>query len=187
MQSLSLKNRTDLEKWFGKNHSNSTGFLLKIGNGKNKGKTIAYAEALEVALCYGWIDSQKLSLNENYWLQKFTPRKKKSIWSEINRDKAVQLMKEGKMKSSGLAAVKEAKKSGSWHKAYESQRRITIPPDLASELKKDKKALKFFESLNSINRYSILFRIHTAKKEETRIARIKKFMAMLHSGEKIHD
>ncbi len=184
---LSLKTRKKLEDWFEENHSKSTGFLLKIGKGKYKDKTVTYAEALEVALCFGWIDSQKLPFDEIYWIQKFTPRNKTSIWSKINREKAEKLIQEGKMKPAGISAIESAKKSGSWQRAYESQSRITIPPDLHVELDKDGKAKIFFESLNSVNRYAILFRIHSAKKEETRKARIKKFMAMLHKGEKIHN
>jgi uncharacterized protein YdeI (YjbR/CyaY-like superfamily) len=178
---------TELKKWLDENHDKSPGFLLKIGKGDHKGKTVTYAEALEPALCYGWIDGQKLPLNEKFWLQKFTPRKKNSIWSKMNRERAEKLIKAGKMKPAGLSVIEEAKKNGQWEKAYDGQSSMAVPDDFKKALMKDKKANRFFESLNRVNRYAILFRIHSAKKEETRKARIKKFITMLHNEEKIHN
>ena len=184
---LKFRNQASLSEWFGKNSVTSQGFLLKIGKGPFKDQTISYAEALEIAICYGWIDSQKLPFDEHYWLQKFTPRKKDSIWSKVNREKAEKLLKEGKMKPPGIRAMDEAKSNGRWENAYEGQKNMTVPPGLKKELGKNKKAREFFENLNSVNRYAILFRIHSAKKEETRKARINKYMEMLRRGEKIYD
>jgi uncharacterized protein YdeI (YjbR/CyaY-like superfamily) len=141
---------------------------------------------LEIALCYGWIDGQKKSFDEKYFLQKFTPRRPKSIWSKINTEKAEQLIASGQMKPAGLKAIEAAKADGRWEQAYTSQKTISIPKDFEVALNKNKKAKAFFESLNSANRYSFLFRIETAKKAETRANRIRQFMEMLEKGEKFH-
>jgi uncharacterized protein YdeI (YjbR/CyaY-like superfamily) len=148
--------------------------------------SVNYAEALEIALCYGWIDGQKAAGDEQYWLQKFTPRRPKSIWSKINREKVEALIAEGKMQPAGLRQIELAKADGRWEAAYESQSNISVPPDLQSELDKNPEAQDFFNSLNSVNRYAILFRIHNAKKTETRRARIEQYMEMLAKKQKIY-
>jgi uncharacterized protein YdeI (YjbR/CyaY-like superfamily) len=137
-------------------------------------------------LCYGWIDGQKKGFDDKYWLQKFTPRGPKSIWSKINTEKAEQLIASGQMKPGGLKAIESAKRDGRWESAYASQKNIAVPEDFQVALAKHKKALAFFASLNSANRYAILFRIHNAKKPETRAKRIQQFVEMLERGEKIH-
>ncbi|HXF26808.1 MAG TPA: YdeI/OmpD-associated family protein [Bryobacteraceae bacterium] len=147
---------------------------------------MSYAEALEVALCYGWIDGQKKGESENAWLQKFTPRAKKSIWSKINREKALALIESGKMKTAGLNALEHAKKDGSWEAAYDSQSGAAVPADLQAALDKNARAKAFFVTLDSHNRYAVLFRIQTAKKAETRAKRIQKFVEMLEKHEKLH-
>jgi uncharacterized protein YdeI (YjbR/CyaY-like superfamily) len=172
--------------WLGKNHASSRGIWLTIAKKGATKKTPSYAEAVEVALIWGWIDGQKRPLDRAAWLQKFTPRGPKSIWSQINRDKADALIADGRMEPSGLAEVERAKRDGRWQSAYASQSRATVPPDLAAALKKNPRAARFFETLESRNRYAILFRVQTAKKPETRAARIAKFVAMLERGEKIH-
>ncbi len=173
-------------RWLEKNHAKSAGIWLKIAKKESKVQSISYAEALEGALCYGWIDAKKRGFDKTAWLQKFTPRGARSIWSKINREKAQALIDSGQMKPSGLQAVERAKETGQWRKAYDSQKGIEVPADLRGELKRRPRALEFFQELNSINRYAILHRIQTAKKPETRAKRIQKFVEMLEKGEKIH-
>lgn len=133
-----FRSRKEWEKWLKGNHSAVLGIWLKFAKKDSGIKTITYEEAIEIALCYGWIDSQKKPLDAQYWLQKFSPRGKKSIWSKINRTKAEELIASGKMKSAGLKAIENARQNGSWEKAYESQGRITVPEDLKQALEKTK-------------------------------------------------
>src|SRR6266498_1266590 len=172
--------------WLAKQHEKSTGVWLKLAKKGSGIPSVTYDEALEVALSYGWIDGQKGSFDDEYWLQKFTPRGPRSIWSKINREKAEKLIKGGEMKSAGLKAIELAKQDGRWDKAYESQKNISVPDDLQAALNKSPKAKAFFATLNSVNRYAILFRIHHAKKPETRAKRIRQFVEMLEKGEKLH-
>ncbi len=148
--------------------------------------SLSYAEALEIALCYGWIDGQKKSYDELTWLQKFTPRGARSIWSTINREKAGELIRNGQMKPAGLKAIERAKENGQWEAAYDSQSKITLPEDFQAELDKHTKAKAFFTTLNSANRYAILFRLQTARKPETRAKRLQQFIVMLEKHEKLH-
>ncbi|WP_178018671.1 YdeI family protein [uncultured Paenibacillus sp.] len=175
-----------LENWLENNHETSPGIRLQIAK-KNSGvTTVSYDEALESALCYGWVDSQKEKFDEKMWIQRFTPRRAKSIWSKVNKDKAELLITNGRMKPSGFKAIEVAKKNGQWDKAYESQSIASMPEDFAIELERNVKAKAFYETLNSPNKYAILFRIHNAKKQETRAKRIQQFVAMLEKGEKIY-
>ena len=139
-----------------------------------------------MALCYGWIDSRKQSFDADTWLQRFTPRGPKSVWSKINRDKIAALIDAGRMRSAGLAAVEAAKADGRWDAAYDSQRTASVPEDFQAPLDASPAAHAFFGTLNSVNRYAILWRIQTAKKAETRARRIEQFVAMLARGEKLH-
>ncbi len=148
--------------------------------------SVTYVEAIETALCYGWIDGQKQSHNAEAWLQKFTPRGRKSIWSKINREKALSLIENGKMQAAGLAEVERAKQDGRWEQAYDSPGSATVPPDLQAALNHSPKAKAFFATLESRNRYAILWRVQTAKKAETRAKRIALFVEMLERGEKLH-
>jgi uncharacterized protein YdeI (YjbR/CyaY-like superfamily) len=148
--------------------------------------SVSYAEALESALCYGWIDGQKAALDERYWLQKFTPRRPKSIWSKANCEKAEALIAAGRMQPAGLRQVEQAKADGRWDQAYASQSKNEVPEDFQSELDKNPEAKEFFGTLNSVNRYAILFRVQTAKRAETRAARIRKFVEMLSRHETIY-
>jgi uncharacterized protein YdeI (YjbR/CyaY-like superfamily) len=170
--------------WLGSHHATSTGVLLRIAKGKGKGMT--YAEALDVALAWGWIDSQKSALDEAAWLQRFTPRTAKSPWSKINRAKAEALIAAKKMQAPGLAAVEQAKRDGRWERAYDGARTSAIPDDLDAALSKNARARAFFEKLDGANRYSILHRVQTAKKPETRAERIARFVTMCERGETIH-
>lgn len=178
--------KTKWADWLAKRHDKSPGVWLKLAKKDSRIKSITYEEALDVALCYGWIDGQKKGFDEKYWLQKFTPRGPKSIWSKINTEKAERLIASGEMKPAGLKTIEAAKADGRWEAAYASQKNITIPDDFQAALNKNKKAQALFETLKSGERYSFLFRIHNAKKPETRAKRIQQFVEMLEKGEKIH-
>jgi uncharacterized protein YdeI (YjbR/CyaY-like superfamily) len=183
---ISFETQQDWERWLAERHTNTEGIWLKIAKKETGTPSVSYSEALESALCYGWIDGQKASFDDQYWLQKFTPRRPKSIWSKVNCDKATALMAEGRMQPAGIRQVELAKADGRWDQAYESQSKITIPADFQSELDKNQKAKDFFSTLDNTNRYAILFRIQTAKKPETRSARIQKFIEMLSKNQRIH-
>jgi len=148
--------------------------------------SVTHAEALEVALCYGWIDGQRKSEDERHFLQRFTPRTARSTWSKINRDKALKLIEEGRMQPAGLAEVERARADGRWEAAYDAQSVATVPPDLQAALDANPKAAAFFAKLDSRNRYAVLFRTQGAKKPETRARRIGQFVEMLAKGEKIY-
>ncbi len=183
---LSFADTRAWSRWLASHHASSRGAWLKIAKKGSESESVTYAEALEVALIWGWIDGQKGKLDDAWWLQRFTPRGPKSIWSRINREKAVALIEAGKMKPAGLAEVERAKRDGRWEAAYTSQSRATVPPDLEKALAANPRAARFFETLESHNRYAVLFRVHTAKKPETRATRIAKFVAMLARHERLH-
>lgn len=183
---IAFASQQEWEAWLNEHQADAKGLWLKLAKKGADIPTISYAEALEIALCYGWIDGQKAAFDDQYWLQKFTPRGPKSIWSKVNRDKAEALLAEGKMQPTGIAQMERAQADGRWDTAYESQSKIAVPPDFQSELDKSPQAQEFFDTLNSANRYAILFRIQTAKKPETRAARIQKFIEMLAQQQKIH-
>ena len=172
--------------WLARNHASSRGVWLKMAKKSSGIASINYQEALEVALMWGWIDGQKQSHDDTSWLQRFTPRGPKSIWSKINREKALALIAAGKMRPSGLEEVERAKKDGRWEAAYDSQSRASVPADLAAALAANPRAAEFFATLNSTNRYAVLFRIHNAKKAETRARRIETFVEMLARHEKLY-
>jgi uncharacterized protein YdeI (YjbR/CyaY-like superfamily) len=186
LQVMSFETRHDWETWLKEHHTDTTGIWLKLAKKAAGTPSVSYAEALDSALCYGWIDGQKATFDDKYWLQKFTPRGARSIWSKVNCDKATALIAEGRMQPAGLRQVELARSDGRWEAAYESQSKITIPDDFQRELDKNQRAKEFFSSLDSANRYAVLFRIHTAKKPETRSARIQKFIEMLSQHQKIH-
>ena len=183
---LAFASSRELDRWLARNHASASGLWIRLAKAGSGTKSVSYAEAVEVALCWGWIDGQKKSLDDTAWLQRFTPRGPKSIWSKINREKAQALIAAGRMQAPGLAEVERAKKDGRWEAAYDSPRSAEVPEDLRVALKKDKKAAAFFETLDRANRYSILFRLHHAKKPETRARKIGEFVAMLARGEKLH-
>jgi uncharacterized protein YdeI (YjbR/CyaY-like superfamily) len=178
--------RPELEAWLEDNHGSSPGFWLKIAKKGSGVESVDYAEALELALCFGWIDSQKRGFDEIFFLQRFTPRRPRGKWSQINRTKAEELIAAGAMRPSGLAEVEAAKADGRWDAAYAGQRTATVPDDLRQELDRNPAAREFFDSLDAANRYAILYRLGEAKKAETRERRLRKFIAMLGRGEKIH-
>lgn len=176
----------DFEDWLEQNHESSEGIMLKIAKKDSTISTVSYSEALDCALCYGWIDSRKEKYDEDTWLQRFTPRKARSIWSKVNKEKAEALISSGRMKSSGYKAIKVAKENGQWDRAYESQSKSTLPEDFASELNKNSQAKQFYDMLDSQNKFAIVFRINNAKKQETRKKRIEQFISMLERHEKIY-
>jgi uncharacterized protein YdeI (YjbR/CyaY-like superfamily) len=183
LPTLPFESKKRFADWLAKNHDKSAGAWLKLAKKGTGIPSVTYDEALDVALCYGWIDGQKGSFDDKYWLQKFTPRGAKSIWSKINTEKAERLIASGEMKPSGLKAVEAAKQDGRWDAAYAGQRSIEVPADFQSALNENKKAKAFFETLTGSRRYSFLFRIETAKKAETREKRIRQFVEMLEKGE----
>jgi uncharacterized protein YdeI (YjbR/CyaY-like superfamily) len=174
------------EAWLEEHHTTSDGLWLKIAKKGSGLETVSFAEALDVALCYGWIDSQADSFDDRYWLQRFTPRRSRSKWSKRNREKVMKLIEEGKMKPAGLWEVERAKADGRWDAAYDAPSGATVPDDLRRELEKNDKAREFFATLDSRNRYAILYRIQDAKKPETRARRIENFMAMLSEQRKLY-
>ena len=172
--------------WLELHHADSPGLWLQHAKKASGLVSVSYAEALDVALCYGWIDGQKKSYDELSWLQKWTPRGAKSIWSKINRQHVLRLTESGQIRPAGLAAVESAKSDGRWDAAYDSHSSATVPSDLQAALDSNAEAGAFFATLNSTNRYAILFRIQTAKKPETRAKRIQEFIGMLERHEKIY-
>jgi len=171
----------------GKNHRKCDGLWLRLAK-KNSGmQSVSYREALEVALCFGWIDGQKSGESEQTWLQRFLPRSARSIWSKINRESALALIECGRMNSAGLEAIESAKKNGRWESAYDSPRAADVPKDLQAALDRNPRARDFFRSLDKANQYAVLFRIQTVKKAETRSRKIREFVEMLARNEKIHE
>ena len=172
--------------WLDEHGADAPGIWMRLGK-KNSGLTsIDYAQAVEGALCYGWIDGLKRKYDDVSWIQKFTPRRAKSIWSKINREKVQALIDSGQMRPAGLAAVAAAQADGRWDAAYDSQSNATVPEDLQAALDANPQAKAFFATLNSTNRYAILLRIHQAKRPATRTKRINDFIAMLEKHEKIY-
>jgi uncharacterized protein YdeI (YjbR/CyaY-like superfamily) len=176
----------DFERWLRKHHAKASCVWVKYATKKSGIASIDWDQAVDVALCYGWIDGQAKSLDETYSLQRFTPRRKQSKWSKLNRERVARLTKAGRMQPAGLAEVERAKADGRWDAAYDSPANAKVPDDLAKALAKSAKAKKFFDSLSSANRYAILYRLHAAKKPETRARRLEKFIEMLNKGEKLH-
>jgi uncharacterized protein YdeI (YjbR/CyaY-like superfamily) len=174
------------EAWLAKQHAKSSGVWLRIAKAASKVKSVSYAGALDVALCYGWIDGQKKAFDDDAWIQRFTPRARRSAWSKINRDKVQRLAESGRMRPAGLEAVERAKTNGQWDAAYDSHRTSTVPDDFQRALDAHPKAKAFFATINSANRYAILFRIQTVKKAETRARKIEEFIGMLERHEVIH-
>ena len=175
--------RAAFRKWLSAHHASKPGLWLRIAKTTSRRRSVTYAEALDLALCFGWIDGQKKSDDEDFFLQKFTPRQKRSPWSKRNRDHVARLLAAGEMHSAGLAAVEAAKADGRWDRAYDSPGTVTVPTDLQAALDGHPEAKAFFATLKRTDRYSILYRIQTAVKPETRARRIGEFVAMLQRRE----
>ncbi len=182
---LAFAHANEWRVWLAAHHDSSPGVWLRIDK-KGQRKSITYAEAVDGALAWGWIDSQKRALDASAWLQRFTRRKAKSPWSKINRAKAEALIAAGIMEPAGLAEVRRAKQDGRWKGAYDGARAASVPDDLATALARSARARDFFAKLDGANRYAILYRVQTAKKPATRAARIARFVAMCARHESIH-
>ena len=183
---LLLEDQAAWLSWLRKNHAASSGVWLRIARKSADARSVSYLQAVDAALCFGWIDGQKKGGDERYWLQRFTPRSAKSIWSKINREKAIRLIARGQMNAAGMREVERAKRDGRWEGAYDSPGGAAIPADFQAVLNKTPRAKAFFATLDSRNRYAVLFRIQTARKAETRARRIKQFAGMLSQHKKIH-
>jgi uncharacterized protein YdeI (YjbR/CyaY-like superfamily) len=183
---LSFESAEAFDAWLSEHHADSDGIWIRFAKKASGIPSVVYAEALDSALCHGWIDGQAKSLDDAYYLQRFTPRRKRSPWSKRNVGKALALIEAGRMTAAGHAEIERAKADGRWERAYEGQRNATVPDDLQAELDKDPQAAEFFASLSSTNRYAILYRLQEAKKPETRARRLEKFVAMLKAGETLH-
>ena len=179
-------NAASWTRWLERHHASAAGVWLRIAKKDSGIASVDHPAALEEALCWGWIDGQRKSDDAQYFLQRFTPRTRRSIWSQINRAKVLKLIDEGRMQPAGLAEIERAKADGRWDAAYEGVAAATVPPDLQAALDANKKAAKFFATLDSRNRFAVLFRTQGAKKPETRARRIAQFVEMLAKGEKIH-
>jgi uncharacterized protein YdeI (YjbR/CyaY-like superfamily) len=182
---LAFAGAGDWHAWLASNHGHVAGIQMRILKGKAQ-RSITYAQALEVALAWGWIDSRKQALDADAWLQRFTPRTATSPWSKINCAKAEALIAAGTMQPPGLAEVERAKQDGRWDRAYDGARTAGVPTDLAAAFARNARARAFFETLDGANRYAILYRVQTAKKPETRAERIARFVAMCARKETIH-
>lgn len=174
------------EGWLAEHHGDSDGIWLKIAKKGSGIPSVSYDEAVDAALCYGWIDGQKGSLDDDHWLQRFAPRKRASKWSRINTQRAGALIGAGRMRPAGLREVERAKADGRWEAAYHSQSTATVPDDLAAALAANERAGAFFATLNSANRYAILYRVADAKRAKTRARRIDTFVAMLAEHKKLY-
>lgn len=183
---ITFESAKKMEAWMKKNHDSSDGIWLRMYKKETKIPSINYAEALDVALCYGWIDGQKKSDSSKAWLQKFTPRRARSMWSKVNTGHVERLIRGKRMTAAGLKAFEEAKGDGRLDRAYDSAKTMTVPEDFLKELKKDKKGYEFFHTLNKANTYAIAWRLQTAKKPETREKRMKLLLEMMKQGKKVH-
>lgn len=186
LQTVAAKSAAEWRRWLAKNHRKSPGIWLRFYK-KNSGvETVTYLEAVEESLCHGWIDGQAKSLDAKSYIQRFTPRREKSVWSKINTQRVEQLAKAGRMKAAGLAAVAAAKEDGRWNAAYDSAKTATIPADFLKEVARDARSHAFFKTLNRTNLYAIVWRLQTARKPETRARRMKAILEMMGREEKFH-
>jgi uncharacterized protein YdeI (YjbR/CyaY-like superfamily) len=178
--------KKDWAAWLKKNHRTTSGLWLRIAKKGSDLQSVSHKEALEVALCYGWIDAQKRPESAGAWRERFVPRGARSLWSKINREAALALIAAGEMKTAGLEAIETAKKNGQWEAAYDPPKTSAVPDDLQAALDDNPSAKAFFATLNATNRYSVLWRIQTVKRAETRTRKIEQMVAMLERGEKFH-
>jgi uncharacterized protein YdeI (YjbR/CyaY-like superfamily) len=182
---IAFKSQQAFEAWLARNHGTVGGIWLRIYKKGSGEKTVTYAEALDVALCHGWIDGLKRTYDEVSFIQRFTPRRSRSAWSKVNVGHVERLAREGRMQPPGLAAVEAAKRDGRWARAYDSPRNARVPVDFVRELKKDKAAYAFFQTLNRVNHFAIAYRLGSAKEPETRERRKQLFLEMMAKGQKI--
>lgn len=183
---LAFKSAADFEAWLDEHHDRSRGIWLKLAKKGSGVESVTRSEAVDVALCFGWIDGQTASVDDTYWMQRYTPRRPKSKWSQVNRDRAEALIAEGRMRPAGLKEVEAARRDGRWDAAYASPKNMAVPEDLQQKLAENPRAQAFFATLDSRNRYAILYRIQDAKKPKTRARRIDQFVAMLNEHKTIY-
>ncbi len=183
---LSFDTAESWENWLTDRHDSAAGVWLVLAKAGAPQATVSYSDALDVALCFGWIDGRKRTVDASYWLQSFTPRRPRSRWSRINTERADALITAGRMRPAGLREVEAAHADGRWASAYEGAKSATVPDDLAAALAANPAAAAFFATVNSANRFAILYRVQEAKRPATRAARIEKFVSMLARGETIH-
>lgn len=183
---LFFPSQKEFKKWLHKNHGTPEGIWLKFAKKASGISSITPEEALEVALCYGWIDGQRKPVDENYYTNRYTPRRKTSLWSKRNCEIAERLITSKQMQPSGMKEIKAARDDGRWENAYNSSKNMEIPPDFLERIKQSKKAYTFFKSLNKANTFAIVFRLQTAKKPETREKRMLKILEMMMKGEKFY-
>jgi uncharacterized protein YdeI (YjbR/CyaY-like superfamily) len=183
---IAFASASDWEDWLSRQLGRSKGVWLKLAKKQSGIRSVSRQEAIDGALCYGWIDGQLQKFDERYWLIRFTPRADRSKWSKLNQIRARELIDKGRMKAAGLEQVKRAKADGRWKAAYAPQSKAVVPHDLQIALNNDRKASRLFSKLDSINRYAILYRVQDAKKPETRASRIEKYIQMLARGETIY-
>jgi uncharacterized protein YdeI (YjbR/CyaY-like superfamily) len=184
---LAFTSSKEWKQWLAKSHDRPQGIWLRFFKKDSGVPSVRYEEALDEALCYGWIDGQLQSYDDKSWLRKFTPRRSNSLWSKRNIEHVQRLMKAGRMKSSGMKEIEEAQSDGRWMRAYDPGSTLVMPTDFLKRLSKRKKAKEFFDTLNKANTYAIAWRLQTAKKPETREKRLKTILVMLAKGEKLHD
>jgi uncharacterized protein YdeI (YjbR/CyaY-like superfamily) len=183
---LEISDQAGWEEWLEQSHDSSSGVWLKIAKKGSPVATVSRPDALDSAICFGWIDGQGAAHDESFWLQRFTPRTPRSKWSQINRDKAAYLIAAGRMRPAGLRAVEAAKSDGRWDAAYPAQSAATVPDDLQQALEQNPKAKAFFETLSAVNRYAFLYRLHGVKRPENRVKRIENYIEMLSEGKTFH-
>lgn len=186
LEIIAFESQSDFEFWLEKNQGLTIGLWLRFYKKDSNIKSIIYDEALNVALCYGWIDGQLNKFDEVSYIQKFTPRRVKSMWSKRNVEKAIQLIKENKMRPSGLAEIEKAKLDGRWDKAYDSPGKMSVPDDFITKISKNEKAYSFFKTLNKTNLYTIGWRLQTAKTPEIRLKRMTLIIEKLEKEERFH-
>jgi uncharacterized protein YdeI (YjbR/CyaY-like superfamily) len=186
VRARSFRSPEELRAWLAQEHARASGLALRIYKKDSGVASVTYAQALDQALCFGWIDAQKLPYDEKSWVQRFVPRRPKSRWSKINVAHVERLIRAGQMTPAGLEEVAAAKADGRWAAAYDSPANATVPPEFIEELARNRKAKQFFSTLNRANLYAITYRLQTAKRPETRIRRMKQIIEMLARGEKFH-
>jgi uncharacterized protein YdeI (YjbR/CyaY-like superfamily) len=183
---IAFASREEWAAWLAEHHEDDEGVWLKLAKKASGIASVTQSEAVEVALCFGWIDGQAKPVDDDHWLQRFTPRRARSRWSKINRDRATALVERGEMQPAGLREIERARADGRWDAAYEGARTATVPDDLQAALDADPRASEFFANLSSANRYAILYRVQDAKRPETRARRIEKYVAMCREHRTIH-
>lgn len=186
LPTLHFDSPREWEDWLEEHHQSSRGLWLQIAKRDSGATSVSYGDALDGAICYGWIDGQKGAGDGRFWRQRFGPRGPRSRWSAINRERAERLEREGRLRAAGRREVERARQDGRWDGAYEGQRRATVPEDLQAALERDPEALAFFQTLSSANRYAILYRVQEAKKPETRARRIEQYVAMCREHRSLH-